>query len=141
MHDFPYSPHGSPFIFEKQQQVFVLFNTSLDGSTGQIEQSVFLQYTKGARHWPFTCACVRDAEAHSLLEMIAHLKLVHQGSVVGFNSSLGRWHKTVSHCVVFAALFDSAAVTAVLPSFLQVLGISREHYLCANEDYDTAGCN
>lgn len=40
-----------------------------------------------------------------------------------------------------AALFDSAAVTAVLPSFLQVFGISRERYLCASKDYDAAGCS
>lgn len=33
-----------------------------------------------------------------------------------------------------AALLDSAAVMAVLPSFLEVLGISREHHLCENED-------
>jgi len=46
-----------------------------------------------------------------------------------------------SRAMWFAALFGSAAVTAVLPSFLQVLGIAREHYLCANEEYDIAGCN
>lgn len=40
-----------------------------------------------------------------------------------------------------AALLDSAAAMAVLPSFLEVLGISRENHLCENEGYDTAGCN
>lgn len=45
-----------------------------------------------------------------------------------------------SCAMLFAALFDSAAVTAVL-SFLQVFGISGENCLCVNEEYDTAGCN
>lgn len=40
-----------------------------------------------------------------------------------------------------AALLDSAAVMAVLPSFLEVREISRENHLCENEDYDTAGGN
>lgn len=64
---------------------------------------------------------------------------------MGFDFSLGLefkcWNRQVSLSVLFAALFDSAAVTAVLLSFLQVFSISGEHYLCENEEYDTAGWN
>lgn len=99
------TPPGKVFIsqctqcgaLEKQQQVFVLFNTSLDGSTARTEQSLLLRCTKGVWQQPFTCASMSDAEGHGSLEMMSHLKLACQGSVVGFTSSLGCWHKVVSY--------------------------------------------
>lgn len=126
-----------PFTFEKQQEVFVLFNTLLEGSTAWIEQTVFLQNQR-----PFACVCLYDVggDSYSLIVMISHLQKAHQGSIEDFNSSLGCWHKALSHYVVLPC-WTVAAVMAVLPSFLEVLGISRENHLCANEDYDTAGCN
>lgn len=68
-------------------------------------------------------------------------KTVSPGQRGGFQLQLWDAGTRCSRPALFAALFDSAAVTAVLPSFLQVLGTSREHYLCAIEEYDTAGCD
>lgn len=69
------------------------------------------------------------------------MKTGSPGQLGGFQFSAWDPGTRRSHTMLFAALFDSAAVTAVLLSFLQVFGISREAYLCVNEEYDTAGCS
>lgn len=73
--------------------MFVLFNTSLEGPTAWIEQTVFLQHQR-----PFEHVCVYDVggDSYSLLAMIFHLQVSHQGSTEDFSSGLGCWHKALS---------------------------------------------
>lgn len=77
--------------------MFVLFDTSLEGSTAWLEQSVLLQYQR-----PFACVCVYDigGDNYSLLVMISYLQVAHQGSKKDFSSSLGCWHKMLPGYVV-----------------------------------------
>lgn len=137
LHDFPYSPNGSPLHLKSSRRCLFYLTPYWKGPQHESSQLCFCR-TKGL----FACVCVYDVggDSYSLIVMISHLQKAHQGSIEDFNSSLGCWHKALSHYVVLPC-WTVAAVMAVLPSFLEVLGISRENHLCANEDYDTAGCN
>lgn len=98
LHDFPYSPNGSPLHLKSSSRCLFYLTPHQEGPQHELSQ-VCCCSTKGLLHM---CVCVCDIEgdSYSLLVMISYLQVAHQGRKKDFSSSLGCWHKMFPGYVV-----------------------------------------